>query len=450
MDYRGIRFHMNLINRPSRDDLLLKPKILYFFAFLQQYSFYAFRSVFLKGYFGYNAWQSGAIYSFSALFSFIGMTAWSNTADRTRRPKAVFMILVAGSVLVFMPLYFKSFFTGWTLSYYLVLGVLCTYSFFNFGMNPILSNTVLEMLTSAGETDKSVYGRQVVFGSFAYIVSNFSQGIANDRFGIESIFVILPITSLLLAFAVMYAFPKDGNGQGQHEKNPESKHSKNNPSETDKAIADDKAIKLDSGVEPLLPWWHVLRSPRFVLFLMVIFLTGCARTIMSAFLPLYCKESLKLSSTRSALLMISGVTLEMTSFVLAPLLSDLGPYWMLVLAQVIMACRAWAYVIVPASSDNFWIFMVIELLKGAAFGLTHLAGVRIACESAPAGLEATTQGFYEGFYAQIPSILSVPIGGAAIKRYGFDTLFYSTAIGISFSCLLVIFIFWQNGKLRIA
>lgn len=415
------------------DALLLRPKILYFFVFLQQYSFYAFRSVFFKDYFNYNTWQSGTIFSVSAFASFIGMTIWSNVSDSTRKPKVVFLILIIGSFFTFMSLCWKSLFTSSEYSYYMVLTVTCTYSFFNFGMNPILSNTVLEMLTEAGEVDKSIYGRQVVFGSFAYIITNFCQGLANDKFGIESIFYIFPVSSLMLLIAVLMAFPSDSrrNSQGPKKKTEEKK----------------KQVEVTDVL--IRPWYHVLHSPRFVLFLMVILLTGCARSIMSAFLPLYCKDDLNFTSTESSLIMISGVTLEMMSFVLAPLVSGLGPYWMLVLAQVIMAVRAWSYVIVRASSSNFPVFMFIELMKGAAFGLTHLAGVRIAKESAPIGLEATAQGFYEGFYAQVPSVLSVPLGGIAIKHFGFSTLFFYTACGISFSCVLVIFVFWQSGKLRI-
>lgn len=415
----------------AHDTMLLGPKILYFFAFLQQYSFYGFRAVFFKTYFLYSPFQTGTIYSASAAASFVGMTAWSNAADSTRKPKMIFMILVVGSLITFMSLYFKSLFEGKSYSFLLVLSVICAYSFFNFGMNPILSHTVLEILNEAGEVDKSIYGRQVVFGSFAYIISNFCQGYATDMFGIESIFIIFVLSSLMLIAAVIYAFPSDMKATTiSVEKALESK----------KAEADDLVVP---------PWWHVLRSPRFVLFLTVIFLTGCARSIMSAFLPIYCKEDLKLTGLASSLVLISGVALEMLSFAMAPMVSGLGPYWMLVMAQVIMAVRAWAYVYVPADSRYFVVFLVIELLKGAAFGLTHLAGVRIARESAPRGLEATAQGFYEGFYAQIPAILSVPLGGMAIGAFGFATLFKYTAVGISFSCALVIFIFWQNGKLRI-
>jgi len=412
------------------DTMLLGPKILYFFAFLQQFSFYGFRSVFFKSYFLYSPFQTGTIYSASAAASFVGMAAWSNAADSTRKPKMIFMILVVGSLITFMSLYFKSLFEGKSYSFLLVLSVICLYSFFNFGMNPILSHTVLEILNEAGEVDKSIYGRQVVFGSFAYIISNFCQGYATDIFGIESIFIIFLLSTLMLIFAVIYAFPSDTKTTTSTEKTLESK----------KAKSDDLIVP---------PWWHVLRSPRFVLFLTVIFLTGCARSIMSAFLPIYCKENLKLTGLASSLVLISGVTLEMMSFAMAPMVSGLGPYWMLVMAQMIMAVRAWAYVYVPANSSNFLVFLLIELLKGAAFGLTHLAGVRIARESAPEGLEATAQGFYEGFYAQIPAIISVPLGGMAIVAFGFERLFKYTAIGISFSCALVIFIFWQNGKLRI-
>lgn len=418
---------------PQHADVnFIRPKILYFFAFLQQYCFYSFRSVFFKNYYKFNDFQFGCISAFSAGASFLGMTVWSNAADRTKSPKMVFLILVFGS-LVSLLSFSLSAIKG---RYYPSLVISCIYSFFNFGMNPILSNTVLEMLVEAGEVDKSVYGRQVLFGTFAYVVSNLCLGIAMDEYGQESLFTIYPIVSLMLFFAVLYAFPSDARHRAAL------------------AVAASRTEKSDevekkTSDAPDLPWWHVLKSPRFVLFLLVIFFTGCARTVMSSFLSLYCKEKLGITGFYSSLVMISGVVFEVGSFVMAPTVSRLGPYWMLVLAQIIMAVRAWAYVYIPASGEYFAVFLFIELLKGAAFGLTHLAGVRIAKESAPPGLEATAQGFYEGFYAQIPAIISAPMGGATIQYLGFKSLFFYTAVGISICCASVISIFAQNGKLRL-
>lgn len=91
--------------------------------------------------------------------------------------------------------------------------------------------------------------------------------------------------------------------------------------------------------------------------------------------------------------------------------------------------------------------MFIELLKGAAFGLTHLAGVKVARESAPEGLEATAQGFYEGCYSQLPSVISVPLGGPSIRMLGFRNTFLLTAIGISFSFVTVTSVFAYYGNL---
>lgn len=419
---------------PLRDVNFIRPKILYFFVFLQQYCFYAFRSVFYKEYHQFSDYHFGCISAFSAAASFLGMTVWSNAADRTKSPKMVFFVLICGSLLSLL-CFASSAVKG---VYYPALVVSCIYSFFNFGMNPILSNTVLEMLAEAGEVDKSVYGRQVLFGTFAYVVSNLCLGIASDKYGQESLFIIYPVASLILFCAVFYAFPSD------------SHHRAALASLKEKSTGEvEKKTKTAADDAPVLPWWHVLKSPRFVLFLLVIFFTGCARTVMSSFLSLYCKKELGITGFYSSLVMIAGVVFEVGSFVMAPTVSQLGPYWMLVLAQVIMAVRAWAYVYVPASGEYFVVFLFIELLKGAAFGLTHLAGVRIAKESAPPGLEATAQGFYEGFYAQIPAIISAPMGGATIQYLGFKSLFFYTAVGISICCASVIFIFAQNGKLRL-
>ncbi len=303
-----------------------------------------------------------------------------------------------------------------------VLTVLMTlFSFFNFGMNPILSSTVLEMLSREGITDKAVYGRQVAFGSISFIVSNLVLGYF--KLG-SSPFLILAVSGLLLLGVVFLVFPNDFDPSAQ-----------TNVQEKPKA----------TGSTP--PWYMLLKNLKFVMFLTVIFLTGCARSFMSAYLTLFYKEKLKLQDLQSSMLLVSGIAFEIIGFWFSTTVSKIGPYRMLVLAQFFMVVRCWAYYLIPERADMFAYFMVVELLKGAAFGLTHLAGVKVARESAPEGLEATAQGFYEGCYSQLPSVISVPLGGPTIEKYDFNLTFLFTAIAISFSFATVTSIFAYSGKL---
>jgi predicted MFS family arabinose efflux permease len=436
---------------------LIGPKLLNFFTFLLQYSFYAFRSTFLKEYLGFGSHAIGWTFSLMAGSSFLGISVWSRLADRTGRPKSIYLAIIVASWGLFMSLLLKPDFR-------ITLGILSLYSFCAFALTPILSRTVLHMLATSGlKASKSAYGRQVIFGSFAYVFVNLVLGQVIHRDGQASTFWILSIAAASLFAVVWECFPTDHltssrkvlvgspatEGQKAIDGSPDTdSHREASLSATAaKPESFSAVVSLPERRASKRQWVHLFKgNPRFVMFLGVIFLTGCARTIMSAFLPLYYKD-IQLSSVEQSLLLVSGVTFEMAGFFWGPRILGLGPYWMLVLAQMIMVLRAWAYVVMAPQRDSFWLLFVIELLKGAAFGLTHLAGVKIACDSAPPGLETTAQGFYEGFYAQLPSVFSAPLGGWAIDTYGFPMLFLATAVGISISCTTVIVTFAYSRKL---
>lgn len=415
----------NTTAEPFHQRYLLAPKLLNFFTFLFQYSFYSYRSNFLKKYFNFDFDQIAFAFFFLAIGSFVGISMWANISDRTRRPKTVFLFLILASLVTFFTMYNQTLIESFKSKVYIVTFIVSLFSFFNFGMNPILSSTVLEMLARAGINDKAVYGRQVAFGSLSFVVSNMVLGFFDDIYGTISGFWILLATGLMLVVTVFFFFPNDID--------PTASRSNAEKDETPKASP---------------PWYKLLANARFVMFLTVIFLTGCARSFMSVYLTLYYKEVVKFTGSQSSFLLVSGILFEVICFVMSTRVSKIGPYKMLVLAQALMAIRCWAYYLIGGDSKNFYMFLFIELFKGAAFGLTHLAGVKVARESAPEGLEATAQGFYEGCYAQLPSAISVAIGGPAIKAFGFAPIFMCTAIGMTCSFLTVLAVFALSGKLK--
>jgi MFS family permease len=402
---------------------LIAPKLLNFFTFLYQYSFYSFRSNFLKEYFLMKEMKEVAfVFFFLAVGSFIGMSLWAYASDRTRQPKAVFSFVVLASLLSFFCMYFQEYILNHGYKITIVTFLMTLFSFFNFGMNPILSSTVLEMLSREGITDKAVYGRQVAFGSFSFVVVNLVLGFFKVT---SSPFLILALTGFMLLGVVFLVFPNDISPVPQK-------------------LTAEKEIVEKTGSPP---WYQLLTNVKFVMFLSVIFLTGCARSFMSTYLTIYYKELVKLEDVKSSMLLVSGISFEIIGFWFSTSISKIGPYRMLVLAQFLMVVRCWAYYLIPGHSNYFVAFLLVELLKGAAFGLTHLAGVKVARESAPEGLEATAQAFYEGCYSQLPSVISVPLGGPAIDGIGFNATFFITAVGISISFVTVTSIFAYSGNL---
>ena len=367
--------------------------------------------------------QVAFVFFFVALGSFIGMSSWAYVSDKTRQPKLVFSFVVIASLLSFYGMYFQDYIMSHSYKCTIVAALMSLFSFFNFGMNPILSSVVLEMLNREGITDKAVYGRQVAFGSIAFIVANLVLG---QFKGASAAFPVLAVTGLMLFAVVFFVFPNDID-----------------PSAAKKT--EEKMQPKENVVSP--PWYCLLMNPKFMTFLTVIFLTGCARSFMSVYLTVYYKETVLLSNIQSSMLLVSGILFELVGFWFSTSVSRIGPYRMLVVAQFFMVARCWAYYLIPGEKGYFAHFLFVELMKGAAFGLTHLAGVKVARESAPEGLEATAQAFYEGCYSQLPSLISVPLGGPAIKDLGFTATFLITALGISFSFVTVTSIFAFSGNL---
>lgn len=402
---------------------LVGPKLLYFCTFLLQFSFYAFRSNVFKNYFGFSTERSGWYFCLMAACSFVGISFWSRLVDKTGKPKQVYFALILLSSLFFLPLAFKP-------NAYVQSVLLGAYSFCIFGMNPILSQCVLQMLDASGlQGNKEIYGRQVLFGSFAYVAVNLVLGPSIDVYGEGAVFYIFSLSALALLAVVYFCFPSDGTAGRA----------------VQAAQSDGKDAQQQSMSERVSLLFR--GNSRFAIFLGVIFLTGCARSVMSAFLTLYYRE-LHLSNTQSTFNLISGVVLETACFYWGPRMARVSAHWMLILAQVAMVIRSWAYVFIPQNTHTFSLLLGIELLKGLAFGLTHLAGVRVACESAPVGLETTAQGFYEGFYSQLPNAFAMPLAGWTLHRFGFEWLFLVTAYGISASCFFVTITFWNSGKLQ--
>ena len=198
------------------------------------------------------------------------------------------------------------------------------------------------------------------------------------------------------------------------------------------------------------PWRRLLTNGNFLFFLFAVFMNGMARTVMTIFLSIYWKEALRLDDTAVAVATIFGITLEVTIFYFYRFFAPLGNYWMLVIAQAAMVVRCWTYYQMPTGSGSkHWQVWAIELLKGVAFGFTHSAGVRIAAESAPAGLEATAQALYTSMYAQLPAVVAAAIGGSVYEMHGPSMLFLITSIISTVALGLFLIKYSIDGKIRL-
>jgi MFS family permease len=150
---------------------------------------------------------------------------------------------------------------------------------------------------------------------------------------------------------------------------------------------------------------------------------------MTNFLAIFWKREMGLSNKQIAGGAISGIVLEVLIFFFGPEVSAFfGCHWMLLIAQAAMAARSWLYWAMPDEKGWYWAVLAVELLKGVAFGFTHLAGVKTAAAAAPPGLQATSQSIYNSIYAQLPAVIAAFVGARLYSKLGPHHLFLIVAI----------------------
>ena len=472
------------------------------------YGFYVFRGPFLSEYLGIKMSHYGIIAATMAAISFPCMTLWNTFADYLGRHKFILILITLSAVGSFECLMFR-FPNSEGTQLIFALAILALYSFFTSGMMPLLDYEALKLLSSRPGFTKEMYGRQRMWGTMAYAVSTMVSAFLMEKVGQSVLFIIMPVFAAIFAVTLLLTGPSDepksieqirGRLAGETEEEVDIEANPNNNTTTslqsndgsvssqielDKTksrnasgtelvepkqqlrdglntgLASQSLDKLNTSTSNLVtvspvreqrvsPWKTLLTNGNFLFFLFAVFMNGMARTVMTTFLAMYWKKVLLLDSKDIAIATIFGISIEVVIFYFYRFFAPLGNYWMLVIAQAAMVARCWTYYKLPAAGDGrYWQVWSIELLKGVAFGFTHSAGVRIAAESAPAGLEATAQALYTSMYAQLPAVIAAALGGSVYELYGPSMLFLITSLISTAALVLFIVKYSIDGKIRL-
>jgi predicted MFS family arabinose efflux permease len=436
------------------DRFLLSPKLIYFVVCAAFYALHVFRAKFIKQYLGFGDDEYGDLCAVMALVSFSFMTMWGTLADALGRHRMVLVVLclaLAGSFELFL---FVTQVNNMTVRFYLSAVVLGLYSFFSSGMLPITDFLTLRKLSNRPGFSRDLYGRQRLWGTISYGLMTCLVGFVVQTFSLRALFYLIPTSSVLCAICVLGLAPADEPKPikeffSKKPKLPEPKLPE--PETTESGMEESKLIIEGKTEDPKKqrPIFQLLKNPNYLFMLIVVFMTGTARAIMTTFLSKYLEEGMKLLPTQVATAANFGIFLEVGIFFFGPAcLRIFGIYWLLVFGQTAMVVRCWAYVVLPANPSNFWLVYLTELLKGVAFGFTQLAGVKLASDSAPKGLEATAQALYTSVYSQLPTVLSAVVGGRCYKRFGPNLLFYVTSIVSTVALGLFVLKYILDGSIR--
>lgn len=486
------------ILKKANDRWLITPKLMYFTMNMVVYSFHLFRGAFITDYLLLDSKYVGLSGTLMGLVSFPCITMWSSFADAVGRHKLILSTITFGSVICFEMLFFRM--GSLTLRLFYSMTFLVLYSAFLAGMQPLLDFEALELLSSKAGFSKEIYGRQRLWGTIAYSCVTLGGAYlikVFDGFGVLAF--IMPAAAVVfvitLYFTALPDRPKpifnraarrreiNEKMAGENDQNnftlsiPEkqvneinensslppnesSNLQKSSPTESPEQDVQVKFVGADTGPEGFAhrrvksPWKTLLTDPNYMFFLFVVLMLGLARAVMTIFLALVWKTEMGMSTMEVAVAgAIFGMALEIVVFFIAKYISPvLGNYWMLVIAQLAMVVRCWAYFFMPKSHDWYWLVYIIELLKGLSFGMAHSAAIKIANEAAPEGLEATAQALYNSVYVQLPTIISGLVGMWAFhqfKKSAPQIMFFGTAV-ISTAALVLFFVKYSiEGKIRL-
>lgn len=459
---------------------LITPKLMYFTMNTVVYTFHLFRAPFITEYLDLSKPYVGLISTLMSVIAFPSATVWSTLADRLGRHKLVLSLITFGVVACFELLLVR--FEAYHVRLMYSIGMLMLYNSFLVGMQPLLDYAALELLSSKPGFSKEMYGRQRLWGTIAYSVITLGGAVLMDWLGgFWVLFMIMPLVAVVfvatLYFTALPDKPKAlwgwrGTGPGADGAAEQgAKGARGSPEITAVQLSGMAEAKGAGSVPHLVAegapggkepgqkqqrgrWRALLTDPNYMFFLFVILMLGLARSVMTTYLALFWKTNMQMTSTEIACAgAIFAMVLEIGVFFVArPVGALLGNYWMLLLAQLAMVVRCWAYVWLPEGRGLCWAVYVIELLKGLSFGLAHSAAIKIANEAAPEGLEATAQALYNSVYVQLPTAIAGLIGMWAFGRFhnaAAKVMFLGTAVLSSLALVLFVLKYGMDGKIRI-
>jgi Na+/melibiose symporter-like transporter len=297
-------------------------------------------------------------------------------------------------------------------------------------MYPLLDNQVMTLLAKHPLYSKELYGRQRLWGTVGHALSSILVGsICSESNGYRNMFVSNLVSTLCFILAVLLLVPKDSATPDPPVNNPhptlsDSKGGKrpesvvlpigdkkvpleetNQPCSSSSSLEAGQAASEDDPKKSAPQFLTLLKDPSFTFFLLVIFVTGVAKHILSIFSALFVWARYGMSESKVGISQGAPAFPEMLLFYFGKQINKaIGLHWMLIIAQLATIFRVLAFAFIPREWD--WAAYVIEAFKGVSTSLLIMSGVRLSHELAPPGLEATAQGAFVAVFQGLATAVS--------------------------------------------
>ena len=343
-------------------------KSFYFFYFAALASLSPFLVLYYEQ-LGFSGRQIGLLAGLPPILILLGASLWGGIADATQKHKQV-LALAIGATMAFV-------LTLSTITTFLMLiPVVVGLAFFMAPINPLVDNSVMELLGDRKER----YGRIRLWGAVGWGAAGPIIGWLVEHFGQQWSFygfLISMLGCLLIAFRLPVAHSHIGGA-----------------------------------------FWRGFRTliadRQWRLFLFLAFITGMGLATVNHFLFLYMNHIGASQSVMGLALTIATASEMVIFFCSDRLLQRWGRRRLLLFAMLATAVRILAYSTVRVPE----LALAIQLLHGPSFALMWVAGVSYASGLAPEGLGATAQGLFTGVNFGLGGAAGALIGGVLYEQLG--------------------------------
>ena len=368
---------------------MIRPKAAYFFYYAATASLLPFIALYYAQ-LGLSAAQIGLLSGILPLVTLVSAPLWGALADATRRHHAVLLLAIGGTIAAVLAL-------SRTASLSALIPIVVVNAFLMAPIIPLVDSTVLTML---GE-QRSLYGRQRLWGAIGWGISAPVAGWLMDRGGITSAFGSY-VFMMLGCFVVAIGLPV---GRSHI------------------------SASFRRGVRGLLGNWQ------WLIFLASFLIGGIVLSIEMSFLFLY-MNSLGASKALMGLSLTVATVSELPVwFYSNRMLERFGTRKVLVISLLACAVQGFAYSLMV---NPLWV-LPIQLLHGLAFSASWAAGVAYSSKIAPAGMGATAQGIFSGVSFGLRAALGAFIGGLLYQNVGPAAAFrvggIAALVGVAFFLL---------------
>ena len=236
------------------------------------------------------------------------------------------------------------------------------------------------------------FGGMRLWGSLVFALISALLGLVWERTGLQTMFLVGGSLTLLIAWTPYLL----------EEKQP------HNPDKTS-AVPRPKVSALDL----------ILRDSRLLLILAALTLFGASLSIVFTFESIYVTY---LGGSRAVIgVMIGlGALAELPPMLFSQrLLHRLGDFKTLLLSSILLGLACFGYWL----AEDIWLILLVNIVKGLAFGLFFIAAVVIIDRRAPAGLTSTYQGLMAAVAWGLAPMIASPLGGWLYKSPQPRTLF---------------------------